>query len=128
MRARYRQAKVARDEAVLQYQAAVLRALQEVADGLLSRQKLAEEHVQLRVAGARRRARWRRAVVAPMTLETRDASFPLLVRVAFCRRQIPTELLGGPSRAIAGRVALDAPSFSERAGVHDVEAELINDG
>jgi hypothetical protein len=56
-----------------------------------------------------------------------DASFPLLVRVAFCRRQIPTELLGGPARAIAGRVALDAPSFSERAGVHDVEAELINE-
>ena len=46
MRARYRQAKAARDEAVLQYQAAVLRALQEVADGLLSRQKLAEERVQ----------------------------------------------------------------------------------
>jgi len=46
LRARYRQAKAARDEAVLQYQAAVLRALQEVADGLLSRQKLAEERVQ----------------------------------------------------------------------------------
>ncbi|MGA7742196.1 MAG: efflux transporter outer membrane subunit [Polyangia bacterium] len=46
LRARYRQAKAARDEAVLQYQATVLRALQEVADGLLSRQKLAEERVQ----------------------------------------------------------------------------------
>jgi len=46
LRARYRQAKAARDEAVLQYQAAVLRALQEVADGLLSRQNLAEERVQ----------------------------------------------------------------------------------
>jgi len=46
LRARYRQAKAARDEAVRQYQAAVLRALQEVSDALPSRQKLADEHVQ----------------------------------------------------------------------------------
>lgn len=42
LKARYRQAKAARDQSALQYQAAVLNALQEVANALVSRAKYAE--------------------------------------------------------------------------------------
>ena len=42
LRSRYRQAKAAREQAVLQYQAVVLNALQEVSSALISRQKYAE--------------------------------------------------------------------------------------
>jgi multidrug efflux system outer membrane protein len=42
LRSRYRQAKAAREQAVLQYQAVVLNALQEVSNALISRQKYAE--------------------------------------------------------------------------------------
>lgn len=46
LRAQYRQAVAARDQSALQYQAAVLNALQEVANALVSRQKLAETSIQ----------------------------------------------------------------------------------
>jgi multidrug efflux system outer membrane protein len=46
LRARYRQAKDARDQFALQYQAAVLNALQEVSSALTSREKLAEAKVE----------------------------------------------------------------------------------
>jgi len=42
LNARYRQAKAARDQYALQYQAAVLNALQEVSSALISRAKFAE--------------------------------------------------------------------------------------
>jgi len=42
LRAQYRQAKAARDQYALQYQAAVLNAMQEVANALVSRQQLAD--------------------------------------------------------------------------------------
>jgi multidrug efflux system outer membrane protein len=46
LRAVYRQAKAARDEAELHYKAVILNALQEVSDDLVSVQKLGEERVQ----------------------------------------------------------------------------------
>lgn len=53
LRARYRQAKAARDQFALQYQAAVLNALQEVSSALISRQKFAEARLaQARAVGA----------------------------------------------------------------------------
>ncbi len=45
LKARYRQAKAARDQYALQYQAAVLNALQEVSSALISRAKFAEAAV-----------------------------------------------------------------------------------
>lgn len=44
--AQYRQVKAAREQARLQYQAAVLNAMEEVSDALVSRQRLAEETAQ----------------------------------------------------------------------------------
>ncbi len=46
LRAQYRQAKAARDEAEFRYKATVLSALQEVSDNLVSVQKLGEERLQ----------------------------------------------------------------------------------
>ncbi len=46
LRAEYKQAKAARDQSVLQYQATVLYAFQEVADSLIARTKLAERRAQ----------------------------------------------------------------------------------
>jgi multidrug efflux system outer membrane protein len=46
LRAEYQQAKAARDQSVLQYQATVLYAFQEVADALIARGKLAERRAQ----------------------------------------------------------------------------------
>jgi multidrug efflux system outer membrane protein len=46
LRAQYRQAVAARDQYALQYQAAVLNALQEVSNALVARQKLAETSIQ----------------------------------------------------------------------------------
>ncbi len=46
LRAEYKQAKAARDQSVLQYQATVLYAFQEVADSLIARTKLAERRTQ----------------------------------------------------------------------------------
>jgi outer membrane protein, multidrug efflux system len=46
LRSRYRQAKASRDQFALQYQAAVLNALQEVSSALISREKFAEAQVE----------------------------------------------------------------------------------
>jgi len=46
LKARYRQAKAARDQFVLQYQVAVLNALQEVSSALISREKLAQAQLE----------------------------------------------------------------------------------
>jgi multidrug efflux system outer membrane protein len=46
LRAQYAQAKAIRDQYALQYQAAVLNALQEVSDALISRQKSADSGIQ----------------------------------------------------------------------------------
>jgi multidrug efflux system outer membrane protein len=46
LRARYRQAQAARDQFVLQYQAAVLNALQEVSSALIAREKFAQAGVE----------------------------------------------------------------------------------
>src|SRR3954471_15559992 len=46
--------------------------------------------------------------------------------VALRRRQIAFELLGRPARPVARRVALNSPTFRERTGVDDVEAELVD--
>jgi multidrug efflux system outer membrane protein len=47
IRAQYAQARAARDQFALQYQAAVLNAFQEVSDALISREKLAAARIQL---------------------------------------------------------------------------------
>ena len=46
LRAQYRQAKAARDQYALQYQATVLNAFQEVSSALISREQLAETRAQ----------------------------------------------------------------------------------
>ncbi len=46
MKAEYQRAEAARQESALQYQSAVLNALHEVADSLISRVKLAEARIQ----------------------------------------------------------------------------------
>jgi outer membrane protein, multidrug efflux system len=46
LKAQYRQAKAARDQAALQYQTTVLNALQEVSSALIAREQLAEARVQ----------------------------------------------------------------------------------
>jgi multidrug efflux system outer membrane protein len=47
LKAQYRQAKAARDQAALQYQATALNAFREVSDALIARQKYAEARVRL---------------------------------------------------------------------------------
>jgi len=51
----------------------------------------------------------------------------LLVHVASRPARIPTDLSAVRRGPVAGRIVLDAPSFFERAGVHDVEAELVDE-
>ncbi len=52
LRAQRRQALAAREQFALQYQAAVLNAMQEVSNALMARQKLAEARVQRTLAAA----------------------------------------------------------------------------
>ena len=49
----------------------------------------------------------------------------LLVRVPLGRREVSAQLLRRATRTVAGRIALDAPSFLQRARIDRVEAELV---
>src|SRR5208337_4637289 len=50
---------------------------------------------------------------------------PLLIRVPPGSGEVRAQLLRRAARAVARSVALDAPPFFQRACVHRVEAELI---
>ena len=45
--------------------------------------------------------------------------------VPLSRRKVSAQLLRGAARTVAGRIALNAPSFPQWARIHRVEAELV---
>ena len=49
----------------------------------------------------------------------------LLMCIPLGRRQVPAQFLCRSARTIAGSVALDTPSLSQRACVYRIEAELV---
>ncbi len=48
-----------------------------------------------------------------------------MIRVPFGRREISPQFLSRTARTVSGGIPLDAPPFFERACVHSVETELI---
>src|ERR1035441_6582077 len=49
----------------------------------------------------------------------------LLIRIPLGHRQIPAEFLCRSAWTIAGGIALDAPPLFQRARIHRIEAELV---
>jgi hypothetical protein len=49
----------------------------------------------------------------------------LLIRVPRGRREVSPQFLSRTAWSVSGCVALDAPSFFKKAGIHHIEAELI---
>ena len=49
----------------------------------------------------------------------------LLMCIPLGRRQVPAKFLCRSARTVAGGVALDTPPLSQRACIHRIEAELV---
>ena len=49
----------------------------------------------------------------------------LTIRVPLGLREVFSKFFCGVAWAVAGSIALDAPAFFQRAGVHGVESELV---
>src|SRR5579864_1992691 len=64
----------------------------------------------------------------PVGVEFSPSSAPesgLVVRVPLRRREVSAQLLRRAPRTVAGRIALDTPTFLQRPRIHRVESELI---